>query len=80
MEILEKLKKLPDEQGYFGEYGGSFIPNQLKSIMDEITEQYNYIKNTKEFQDELKYLLKHYVGRPSPVYYAKNLSSKLKCF
>jgi len=77
MEILEKLKKLPDEQGYFGEYGGSFIPNQLKSIMDEITEQYNYIKNTKEFQDELKYLLKHYVGRPSPVYYAKNLSSKL---
>lgn len=77
MELLEKLKKMPDENGYFGQYGGSFIPDELKSIMDEITEQYNTIKDTKEFQDELKYLLKHYVGRPSPVYYAKNLTEKI---
>lgn len=78
MEIVEKLKAMPNEYGYFGEYGGSFIPDELKTVMDEITESYLKIKDTPEFQNELRYLYKHYVGRPSPIYFAKNLSEKYK--
>jgi tryptophan synthase beta chain len=78
MEIVEKLEAMPNENGYFGEYGGSFIPDELKAVMDEITESYLKIKDTPEFQNELRYLYKHYVGRPSPIYFAKNLSEKYK--
>lgn len=67
---------MPDQNGYFGEYGGSFIPEQLAVIMEEITAEYLKIKETKEYQDELQYLYKYYVGRPSPIYFAKNLSEK----
>jgi len=66
----------PDENGYFGSYGGQIIPPNLKIIFDNIANFYNRIKNDKEFQKELKYLLKYYVGRPSPIYYAKKLSQK----
>lgn len=66
----------PDENGYFGSYGGQIIPPELKPIFDDIADFYSKIKENKEFQEELKYLLKHYVGRPSPIYYAKNLSEK----
>jgi tryptophan synthase beta chain len=69
--------KAPNEKGYFGEYGGSFIPEQLQAIMDDITENYLKLKNDPEFQKELTDLLKNYVGRPSPVFYAKNLSKKI---
>ena len=68
---------LPNEKGYFGDYGGSYIPPQLQEIMDEITKKYEEMRDDPEFQEELKYLLKHYVGRPSPIFYAKNLSKKL---
>lgn len=68
---------LPNEEGFFGEYGGSFIPPELNEIMNEITEQYLKIKDEKTFKDELKDLYKNYVGRPSPVYYAENLSKKI---
>lgn len=66
----------PDANGYFGSYGGQIIPPELKPIFDDIADFYSKIKENKEFQEELKYLLKHYVGRPSPIYYAKNLSEK----
>lgn len=66
----------PDVNGYFGSYGGQIIPSELKPIFDDIADFYSKIKENKEFQAELKYLLKHYVGRPSPIYYAKNLSDK----
>jgi len=68
---------LPNEKGYFGDYGGSYIPPQLQEIMDEITKKYEEMRDDPEFQEELKYLLKHYVGRPSPIFYAKNMSKKL---
>jgi tryptophan synthase beta chain len=67
----------PDANGYFGSYGGQIIPPDLKPIFDDIASFYNKIKENKDFQEELKYLLKHYVGRPSPIYYAKNLSEKI---
>jgi len=67
---------MPDENGMFGEYGGQEIPPQLKAVMDEITEAYHRIRETEAFQSELRSLLKHYVGRPSPIYFCKRLSEK----
>ena len=68
---------MPDEQGYFGEYGGQIIPPELAVIMDQIKDAYLEISQTKAFQDELNDLYANYVGRPSPIYYAKRLSEKL---
>jgi tryptophan synthase beta chain len=67
---------LPDEKGYFGEYGGAFIPPQLQSIMDEITASYEEIRQDPEFLEELTSLYQHFVGRPSPIFHAKHLSQK----
>ena len=67
---------LPDEQGYFGEYGGAFIPPQLQTIMDEITASYEEIRQNPEFLEELTSLYQHFVGRPSPIFHAKHLSEK----
>ncbi len=71
-----KTIPMPDEKGFFGEYGGSFIPPQLQEIIDEITAAYNEIKDDPSFKEELAQLYKDYVGRPSPIFYAKNLSEK----
>jgi len=70
-------QSLPDSKGYFGEYGGSFIPPQLQTIMDEITAEYEKLRQDPDFQQELTDLYQHYVGRPSPIFHAKNLSDKL---
>ncbi|NWK75311.1 tryptophan synthase subunit beta [Acinetobacter sp. SwsAc6] len=68
---------LPNEEGFFGNYGGQFIPPDLKQAMDDINVAYQEIRQTAEFQDELKELFAHYVGRPSPLFHAKRLSEKL---
>lgn len=67
---------LPDHNGYFGEYGGSFIPPELQSIMDEITTAYEEISSNPDFLAELTSLYQDYVGRPSPIFHAKHLSKK----
>ncbi|NTV47614.1 MAG: tryptophan synthase subunit beta [Chlorobiales bacterium] len=67
---------MPDKNGMFGEYGGQELPPHLKKIMDDITAAYLKIKDTEAFQKELNYLLKNYVGRPSPVYFCKRLTEK----
>ncbi len=67
---------MPDENGYFGEYGGQIIPPELIQIMNDINDAYDEIRETSAFQDELTNLNKHYVGRPSPIYYAKKLSEQ----
>jgi len=67
---------LPDEKGYFGEYGGSFIPPNLEKIMQEISDAYDEISKDSSFLEELSDLYTHYVGRPSPIFHAKNLSKK----
>lgn len=69
--------RMPNEQGYFGNYGGSFVPPQLQTILDEITEAYLKIKEDPDFLQEFDYLRKHYIGRPSPVYLARRLSQQL---
>ena len=68
---------MPDENGYFGEYGGQFIPPELKSVMDEITAAYLEIRDSAAFQDELRELQSTYIGRPSPLFYARRLSEHL---
>lgn len=73
---MTNICMLPDKNGYFGEYGGQILPDELKAEFQKITEKFLELKDDKSFQDELSYLLKHYAGRPSPVYYAKNLSEK----
>ena len=67
---------LPDVNGYFGEFGGSFIPEELQTVMDEITAAYDECRRDPEFQAELARLYKHFVGRPSPIFHAQNLSNK----
>ncbi len=67
---------MPDDNGFFGEYGGQQLPPELKAIMDGINDAYLEIKDTDDFKNELADLLTHFVGRPSPIYYAKNLSEK----
>ncbi|HMA62176.1 MAG TPA: tryptophan synthase subunit beta [bacterium] len=71
------LKQQPDEQGYFGEYGGSYIPEKLQVIINEITDAYLELRDDPDFQEELRYLYKHYVGRPSPIFHSKALSDKV---
>jgi tryptophan synthase beta chain len=68
---------LPNEDGFFGNYGGQFIPPDLKQAMDDINVAYQEIRQTEAFQNELKELFAHYVGRPSPLFHAKRLSEKL---
>jgi len=67
---------LPNDEGYFGEYGGSFIPPELQTIMDEITDAYHKIRKEPDFIAELTDLYQHFVGRPSPIFHAKHLSNK----
>ena len=67
---------MPDSQGYFGEYGGQLIPPELKAVMDDINDAYEAVRQTAAFQDELTDLYAHYVGRPSPIFYAKRLSER----
>jgi len=74
---IKSLKNLPDENGYYGEFGGSFIPPQLVEPLKEIKREYLKAKNDPEFKKEYADLLKNYVGRPSPLYFAKNLTEKL---
>lgn len=74
---MTKLGQMPDAQGNFGEYGGQILPPPLIEVMNGIAEEYENIKNTTEFQEELYDLYTHYVGRPSPIFHAKNLSKKL---
>jgi len=67
---------MPDSNGFFGDYGGQQLPPELKAIMDNINDAYLEIKDTDAFKNELAELLTHFVGRPSPIYHAKNLSKK----
>ena len=63
-----------NEKAYFGKFGGQYVPENAIPALRELEEEYEKVKNDKEFQKELKYLLKNYVGRETPLFYAKNLS------
>ena len=63
-------------KGYYGEFGGAYIPEMLLHNIDELKENYIKIMSDDSFQQEFNQLLKDYVGRPSPLYFSKNLSEK----
>ena len=71
-----RMVDLPDAGGHFGPYGGVFVSETLVQALDELKAAYARYRNDPEFQAEFAYELKHYVGRPSPVYHARRLSGR----
>ena len=67
----------PDERGHFGIFGGRYVAETLMPLILDLEKAYNEAKADPSFQNELDYLLEHYAGRPSPLYYAKRLTEKL---
>ena len=70
-------KKYPSEDGYFGRYGGCYLPKNLQKAMDEIYEGYLTIAKSAKFINELREIRKNYQGRPTPIYHCQNLSNYL---
>jgi tryptophan synthase beta chain len=77
MNMVKEPRYQPDQMGYYGMFGGAYIPEMLHRNVEELRSQYRSIMNDPSFQEEFRALLKDYVGRPTPLYYAKNISSKL---
>jgi len=71
------LKSQPDEKGYFGAYGGAFLPPQLVEEFERITEAYMKLRKSHAFLSELRRIRLHYQGRPTPVYHARRLSEAI---
>ena len=69
------LKEFPDENGYFGEYGGAFLSDELVPAFKEITSSYQAICHSAQFINELRRIRKEFQGRPTPVYHCERLSS-----
>jgi tryptophan synthase beta chain len=67
----------PDNSGHFGPYGGIYMAETLIPAVDELRREYEWFRNDPDFQAEFAHELKHYVGRPSPIYHAKRLSDSL---
>ena len=65
-----------DEKGYYGEFGGAYIPEMLYPNVEELRQQYIAVMSSPEFQEEFQSLLREYVGRPTPLYFAKRMSEK----
>lgn len=68
---------LPSKNGHFGPYGGIFVAETLISALEDLRQQYEFYRNDADFQSEFAEELKHYVGRPSPIYHAKRWSEHL---
>lgn len=69
----------PTEDGFFGNYGGQFVPDELKKEFQSINDVFLACKDDSDFKSELDYLLKNYAGRPSPIFHARNLSKTYSC-
>ncbi|MHB8848669.1 MAG: tryptophan synthase subunit beta [Burkholderiales bacterium] len=69
--------ELPDERGHFGPYGGIFVAETLMAALAELREEYETARKDPAFVAEFHYELKHYVGRPSPIYHARHWSERL---
>ena len=72
------MKYNVDERGYYGDFGGAFIPEMLYPNVEELRQNYRTLTETDDFQNEFHALLRDYVGRPTPLYFAKRLSEKYK--
>ncbi|MCX6011377.1 MAG: tryptophan synthase subunit beta [Chloroflexi bacterium] len=65
---------IPDARGYFGDYGGQFVPETLMPVLDELTEAYHKAKDDKEFWRQFETLSRDFLGRPTPLYFARGLT------
>lgn len=72
-----KLRSVPDSRGHFGIYGGKYVPETLIPAVKELEKQYFKLKTDKRFQEDFRYYLEKYVGRPTPLYYAQRLTESL---
>ena len=72
-----QLYDMPDARGHFGQYGGTFVAETLVEALEELRVMYEKYRHDPEFLAEFAYDLKHFVGRPSPIYHAKRLSDKV---
>lgn len=70
-------KIFPDKDGRFGKFGGRFVAETLMPLLLAVEEEYKKAKNSKSFKSKLNYYFENYIGRPSPLYLAERLSSKL---
>lgn len=68
---------LPDSKGFFGEYGGRFVPENLVKVLDEVKDAFYQVKDNPDFKKELDYYLKYFVGRPNPLYFAERLTKEI---
>ena len=73
------MKYKIDKKGFYGNYGGAFVPEMLFPNLDELEKNYNKIIDDPNFQKDYNNLLKDYVGRPTPLYFAERMSKKYKC-
>lgn len=73
----EALTVMPDEKGHFGPYGGQFVSEILMTALAELDQAYRHLKNDKNFLAEFHHDLEHYVGRPSPLYFAERLTKQV---
>ena len=78
MYIPKPSKFDPDSNGHFGIFGGRYVPETLMPVLLELEEEYKKVRFDKEFWEEVRYYLKEYVGRPSPLFYAENISKELE--
>ena len=77
MTIKNSYKQLPNEKGYFGDFGGRYVSETLMPLILEVEQEYNKIKNDENFKNELNYYMETYVGRPSPLFFAKRITEDL---
>jgi len=77
MQIPDNMYNLPDDRGHFGKFGGVFVAETLIPALDELRRAYEIAQADTDFRAEYEYELKHYVGRPSPIYHAKRWSELL---
>ncbi len=75
--MTAKDKPLPDKRGYFGNYGGKFVPETLMSALDELERAYADARNDATFQERFQRLCRDFIGRPTPLYPAQKLSDKI---
>ena len=75
---INSYKQLPDDKGYFGQFGGRYVSETLMPLIKEVEKEYNKIKKDKNFLIEYDYYLKNYVGRPSPLFFAERITKNLK--
>ena len=76
---MKKESFYVDERGYYGEFGGAYVPEILYKVVEDLKEAYLPIIESEEFHKEYYQLLRDYVGRPSPLYYARRMSEKYGC-